>query len=231
MPYIKTLSSSICGYDGETQVVLMNNLFLDFNLKAWALQVPASISGWRLDHSEVIVIWDIPLLVGSNYRGIYALGKDPYIQNDNLFYPYDPDWFSTYYDDTVEMLVLGILPYRPDMVSVEEFYRRFNLRVTPAYPYKNLMKELITGYEFFASYVTFNISKEYVQDLLEKIQEGDLSVLEDLNKLEAARSLWYRLDGRNLYYGSKYTPDYVTVTKDGRFYYVHRNRSKIFSTS
>ncbi|NJE25057.1 hypothetical protein E3E22_00115 [Thermococcus sp. MV5] len=231
MPYIKTLRSSICGYDGETQVVLMNNLFLDFNLKAWALQVPASISGWRLDHSEIIVIWDVPLLVGSNYKGVYVLGKDPYIQNDNLFYPYDPDWFSTYYDDTVEMMTLGILPYRPDMVSVEEFYKRFNFRVTPAYPYKNLMKELITGYEFFASYVTFNISKDYVQGLLEKIQEGDLSVLEDLNKLEAARGLWYRLDGRNLYYGSKYTPDYVTVTKDGRFYYVHRNRSKIFSTS
>jgi len=231
IPYIKTLSSTICGYDGETQVVLMNNLFLDFNLKAWALQVPASISGWRLDHSEVIVIWDVPLLVGSNYRAVYALGKDPYISNKDLFYPYDPEWFSTYYDETLEMMTLGILPYRPDVVSVKDFYSRFNLRVTPAYPYKNLMKELITGYEFFASYVAFNISREYVQGLLEKIKEGDLSILEDLNKLEAARGLWYKLDGQNLYYGSKYTPDYVTITRDGKFYYVHRNRFKIFSTS
>lgn len=93
------------------------------------------------------------------------------------------------------------------------------------------MEELITGYEFFASYVTFNISEQYVQGLLEMVKEGNLSVLDELNKLEAARALWYRLDGHNLYYGPKYTPDYVTVTKDGKFYYIHKNRSKAFSTS
>ncbi|HIH73726.1 MAG: Uncharacterized protein XD43_0416 [Thermococcales archaeon 44_46] len=231
LPVIKTLRSGICGYDGETQVVLMNNFFMDFNLKAWALQIPASISGWKLDHSEIIVIWDVPLLVGSNYRALYVLGKDPYISNENLFYPYDRDWFRRYYDDTVEMMVLGILPYRPDVTAVEDFYKRFNISVTPAYPYKNLMEELITGYEFFASYVTFNISEQYVQGLLEMVKEGNLSVLDELNKLEAARALWYRLDGHNLYYGPKYTPDYVTVTKDGKFYYIHKNRSKAFSTS
>lgn len=58
-----------------------------------------------------------------------------------------------------------------------------------------------------------------------------LGILDELNKLEAAKALWYRLDEHNLYYGSKYTPDYVAVTKDGKFYYVHKNRSKAFSTS
>ena len=231
LPVIKTLKSGICGYDGETQVVLMNNLFMDFNLNAWALQIPASISGWRLDHSEIIVIWDVPLLVGSNYNALYILGKDPYMLNEAPFYPYDRDWFKRYYDDTIEMMVLGILPYRPDVTAVEDFYKRFNISVTPAYPYKNLMEELITGYEFFASYVTFNISAQYVQGLLDMVKNGDLGVLDELNKVEAARALWYRLDGHNLYYGPKYTPDYVTITKDGKFYYVHKNRSKAFSTS
>ncbi|NJE07552.1 hypothetical protein E3E31_03265 [Thermococcus sp. M39] len=230
-PIIRTLQSRICGYDGETEVILMNNLFMDFNLDAWAVQIPASLSGGKLDHSEVVVIWRAPLLVGSSYRAFYALGLDPYPKVPEHIYPFEPDWSRKYSRETIELMTLGLIPYRPDKFALREFYKRFGIRVTPAYPPKDLSKEFITGYEFFASYISFQISDAYMQKLLSMIKSGDLTLLDELNKLEAARALWYRLDGHNLYYGPKYSPDYVYIDSEGNFYYVHKNRFKVFSTS
>jgi len=34
------------------------------------------------------------------------------------------------------------------------------------------MEELITGYEFFASYVTFNISEQHVQVLMDMAKDA-----------------------------------------------------------
>ncbi|MBO8174657.1 MAG: hypothetical protein H0Z18_05305 [Thermococcus sp.] len=230
-PIIRTLQSRICGYDGETEVILMNNLFMDFNVDAWAIQIPASLSGGKLDHSEVVVIWKAPLLVGSSYRALYILGLDPYPKVPEHIYPFEPDWPKKYSRETIELMTLGLIPYRPDKFALKEFYKRFGIRVTPAYPPKDLSKEFITGYEFFASYISFQISDTYMQKLLNMIKSGDLTLLDELNKLEAARGLWYRLDGHNLYYGPKYSPDYIYIDSGGNFYYVHKNRSKAFSTS
>ncbi|ALM74759.1 hypothetical protein [Thermococcus barophilus] len=231
VPIVGTLESGICGYDGETEVVFLNNLFMDFNIDAWAIQIPASLSGGKLDHSEVIVIWRVPLLIGSSYRAFYVLGLDPYPKIPEHIYPFEPDWPKKYSRETIELMALGLIPYRPDKFALREFYERFGIKVTPAYPLKDISKEFITGYEFFASYISFQISDAYMKKLLTMITHGDLSILNELNKLEAARSLWYRLDGHNLYSGPGYSPDYVYIDSDGNFYYVHRNRSKAFSTS
>ncbi|AHF80228.1 hypothetical protein [Thermococcus paralvinellae] len=227
-PIIGTLESGICGYDGETEVILMNNLFMDFNLNAWAIQIPASLSGGKLDHSEVVVIWKVPLLIGSSYKALYVLGLDPYPKVPEHIYPFESDWPKKYSRETVELMTLGLIPYRPDKFALREFYKRFGIRVTPAYPLKDLSREFITGYEFFASYINFQISEAYMQKLLKMIKNGDLRILDELNKLEAARELWYRLDGHNLYYGPKYSPDYIYIDSEGNFYYVHKNRSKAF---
>lgn len=225
-PIIGTLESGICGYDGETEVILMNNLFMDFNLNAWAIQIPASLSGGKLDHSEVVVIWRAPLLIGSSYKALYVLGLDPYPKVPEHIYPFESDWPKKYSRETVELMTLGLIPYRPDKFALREFYKRFGIRVTLAYPLKDLSRGFITGYEFFASYINFQISEAYMQKLIKMIKNGDLRILDELNKLEAARELWYRLDGHNLYYGPKYSPDYIYIDSEGNFYYVHKNRSK-----
>lgn len=230
LPVIKTLESTVCGYDGETELILMNNLFMDFNIKAWAIQIPASIEGNNIDHSEVVVLWRAPLLVGSNYKGVFILGKDPYLSNPRI-YPFEGGWPEKYTQDTVGIMTLGLLPYRPEQFALKEFYERFGIKVTPAYPLKNLEKEFIKGYELFFSYISFQISREYLQKLLDMTMEGELEILDELNKLEAARELWYRLDGYRLYSGLQTSYDYVFVDGEGNFYYVHRNRSRMFSSS
>lgn len=230
LPVIKTLESTVCGYDGETELILMNNLFMDFNIKAWAIQIPASIEGKNIDHSEVVVLWRAPLLVGSNYKGIFILGKDPYLFNPQI-YPFEEGWPEKYTQDTVGIMTLGLLPYRPEQFALKEFYERFGIKVTPAYPLKNLEKEFIKGYELFFSYISFQISQEYLQKLLNMTMEGELKILDELNKLEAARELWYRLDGYKLYSGLQTSYDYVFVDGEGNFYYVHKSRSRMFSSS
>ncbi len=229
VPIVGSLESGICGYDGETEVILMNNLFMDFNLKAWAIQIPASLNGGKLDHSEVVVVWRVPLLIGSSYKAFYVLGLDPYPKVPEHIYPFESDWPKKYSRETIELMTLGLIPYRPDKFALREFYERFGIKVTPAYPLKDVSKEFITGYEFFASYISFRISDAYMQRLLNMIKPGNLAILDELNKLEAARALWYRLDGHNLYCGPKYSPDYIYIDSEGDFYYVHRNRSKTFT--
>jgi len=229
-PIIGTLHSGICGYDAETQAVLMNRFFMDFNLNAWAVPIPASLRSKMLNHIELIVLWKAPLLVGSNYRGVYLLGKDPYMTSNVSYYPFRSDWPKKYATATVEIMRLGLLPYRPEEWTMKHFYRRFNISVVPDYPLKNLMNEFISGYEFFSPYIAFRFDYAYVQHLLSMAKRGDLRLRDEFNKLEAARALWYRIDGYNMYYVTGYSPDYIVVDRDGNFYYHHMRRSKIFSS-
>ena len=229
-PIIGTLHSGICGYDGETQAVLMNRFFMDFNLNAWAVPIPASLRSKALNHIELIVLWRAPLLVGSNYRAVYLLGKDPYVTSNVSYYPFSPRWPRKYATATVEIMRLGLLPYRPEEWTMKHFYERFNIPVIPDYPLKNLMNEFISGYEFFSPYIAFRFDYAYVQHLLTMVREGNLKLLDELNRLEAARALWYRIDGHNMYYITGYSPDYVVVDKNGNFYYHHMRRSWMFSS-
>ncbi|WP_461866821.1 hypothetical protein [Thermococcus sp.] len=222
--------SRICGYDAETQAVLMNRFFIDFNLDAWAVPIPASLRSKALNHIELLVLWKTPLLVGSNYRGVYLLGKDPYVTSNVSYYPFRSDWPKKYATATVEIMRLGLLPYRPEEWTMNHFYRRFNISIVPDYPLKNLMNEFISGYEFFSPYIAFRFDYAYVQHLLSMARKGDLRLLDELNRLEAARVLWYRIDGHNMYYVTGYSPDYIVVDGNGSFYYHHMRRSKMFSS-
>ncbi|WP_456396128.1 hypothetical protein [Thermococcus sp.] len=229
-PIIGTLHSGICGYDAETQAVLMNRFFMDFNLNAWAVPVPASLRSKALNHIELVVLWRAPLLVGSNYRGVYLLGKDPYVTSNVSYYPFSPRWPRKYATATVEIMRLGLLPYRPEEWTMKHFYEKFNISVIPDYPLKNLMNEFISGYEFFSPYIAFRFDYAYVQHLLNMARKGDLRLLDEFNRLEAARALWYRIDGHNMYYITGYSPDYIVVDGKGRFYYHRMRRSKMFSS-
>ena len=214
------LKSGVCGYDAEVQVIILNNLYRDYGINASAFLIPASKSGGVVDHSEVFLHTESgDYLIGSNYEGVYKIGEDPYSKDTNLVLMGEEEWFKLAgAEDAFFQALSGmILPYRPDRVAIERFYK--SLDIIPIYPYIDIRNELLKShYVVYPSYVNFIVSDEYVSQSMEYIMEHgiDEKVLLEANKLESARRYWYYKKGYKLYEG-KNPEAYILLIPSSNF--------------